>query len=362
MKKIVLWACALAFGTGTLFAQDADVVKKIADLKARQTELTAKATPLNTELEAIKTKLADLEKIGWKYGGTGLLGFTMTGYNNWIVGATPNNSVVSGNLNLFADYNMDPIFWLNNGYIKLGYQKIEGQNNDDYTANLDEIYASSLFGRKFTPMLAYSALVDFRSSFENFLQPAYMTAGVGLTYRPNERFYLLFHPLTWAATICTNDDLKPGFDIDPDKSLKSSFGAKLVADYKRNLLKNLVWNSNLNVLARYNDFSNPEVTWRNLFGYQFNKYFALGFDYSIRYFKPETNANILSGIAGSNTLSKTGDETYEVKDAAGALFSTIKQDGSKFTETSAAGGVLKSVDASYFQQRYIFGITATATF
>ncbi|MBK8444142.1 MAG: hypothetical protein IPL35_12295 [Sphingobacteriales bacterium] len=95
MKKIVLWACALVFGTSTLFAQDADIAKKISDLKARQAELTAKATPLNTELEAIKTKLADLEKIGWKYGGTGLLGFTMTGYDNWIVGATPNNSVVS---------------------------------------------------------------------------------------------------------------------------------------------------------------------------------------------------------------------------------------------------------------------------
>lgn len=374
-NKIFAFVAFLLIGTFGLNAQNSlqDLQKELEDTK--------------TSLADLETKRLDLEKrieqydlIGWKFGGTGAANFTMAGFSNWIVGAGDNNATLGGNVNLYGNNNQEKYFWNNGVSLRLGYinntgaaklSEVTGEaggllDGDNWARNIDEIYISSLFGYKLSPVLAVSVLADARTSFANFFDPAIVSAGVGLTYKPNADLTVVFHPLTFRGIFASSEQIKVGYENweDLEKNLIGDLGAKIVIDYKRELARNLVWTTNLSAFLAYADFGNPEITWLNDFGYKFNDFLTLNLHYGLRYYKPESYSGYVNEIANGyvndddETLYSTADLS-NIKDYA---YGTITSD--ELTDLLGADSPAPSgaFTEKFLQQKYFIGVGFTTTF
>lgn len=364
MKRLnyVFMLIALVLVSINVDAQSrAEIEKKIADVEG-------KLNPLQTELDDLNAALEKMPILGWKFGGDGTMAFSMAGANErWVNGRAARSNTIAGGVNLFANMSEDKFFWNNGLTFKLGFQKLGsdaipfyeqlGQTNNpdlpawdaiDFNKNLDELYLSSLFGYKFTEVLAASVLFDYRTALfdGSFNNPGNITLGAGITYTPNDDFFLVFHPLTWRYNMAKDISLQEEFGVEAadreQGAVKgaSSFGAKLVADYKRNIWKDLNYRTNLNIFLDYTDFENPEITWVNGLGYSLNKYISLSFEYAIRYYKPETRGAIGTAWTSFNEWDPETLDQTQLDEIA------VRKDGLE----------------DHLQTRYVFGITFATNF
>jgi len=371
MAKKICMALTLLFFCGALTQ-----AQTIDELKASLDQTKKEIARLTTEQSKLETELENQGANGWVFGGTGGIVFNTANFNNWVFSDGTNASNIAGSLNLYANNNQDKFFWNNAAQFKLGYINNKPQDKfsggimindtvtieppmvdsllslDDWDRNLDEIYITSLFGYKVSETIAASVLADFRTSFGEFADPAYLSIGAGVTFSPNTKFKLVVHPATWRAVMVKSDSKKAGFEWeDYDSNLKGEFGAKIMADYKDEIAKNLFWNSNLSAFFSYTDFNSPEVQWTNTFSYTLNRYITATFEHAIRYYKPETNGAYLAYI-----------EDLQVE--AGIL----EEDNTYFSTLSpeTISNILTNAEAndrfSYLQNRWLFTIGITTSF
>lgn len=327
--------------------------------------------------------------------------FSVSGFDNWIVGAGDNAANLVGNINLYANNNQEKFFWNNAGSFRLGFYKaVSGLNfsidpnfeapgifdKGGWSRNVDEIYLSSLFGYKLSPVLALSVMADARTSFGQFFDPAYVSIGAGITYKPNADFTAVLHPISFRGTFIQTQSLKvtSGWE-DLDTNIKGDLGAKLVIDYRRDLWKGIVWISNLNAFLAYSDFENPEITWLNDFGYQLNEFMSINLHYGLRFYKPETtrfqgeswargNTYDVDGVAtplmgldiDGDGLSNASDvlEAGDLTKYPYAFTSTGAETyfANEFANESSTLNTFINDNVKHFQQKWIFGIGFNTTF
>lgn len=351
MKNLLLSLCFLSFCAFQVQAQS--VKERIeADIAAKETAIA----DLQAALADAQAQLASLPDRGWDLGLAGLVGVSHSSYNNWVIGSAPKTTSINLNADLKANYFSPDWFWNNTGYIKLGYQDIDGVtvNTDGdagFQRTIDEIYIASLGGRNISPVWAISVLGDLRTSFAGFMDPGYFSIGAGLTYKPSPNFTAVIHPLTARGVFAKTNSIKAGLGFDElgtDGDLEASFslGAKLLADYNRELTANMFYKSNLSVFLDYADFGNPEITWINGITWQITPAIGLGAEYAIRYYEPETNGlGISSGVATNNANLMPGEEGYIDPATASA---------------EVLNGLIDGVDLDHFQSRFLVGVTITS--
>ncbi len=272
-KKLILSAFFLVAMTFA-FAQTKE------ELQTQKAEKQAEADKFQGEANALQAQIDALP--GWRIGAFGTIGGSLSNFSEWYSQAAPNNS--SGNIgvtfNGFANKIEDKYFWRNSLTMNLNWVKLDNKDietdSEDFESTTDVFNISSLYGRKLNEKWAISGLAEYRTTLlDNFNDPGFLDLGVGATWTPIENLIVVIHPLNYNFVFADND-----------AAFESSAGAKIVADYTRQIGA-ISFKSNFSTFQSYEDSDLSNFTWTNSFSYKLWKMIGVGFDFALRSNKQE---------------------------------------------------------------------------
>ena len=203
----------------------------------------------------------------WKKGGNAELLFNQAAYNNWQAGGA-NSMAANGKVFLFARYD-DGGDWVWANALNLAY----GVNIQDgvYNKTDDRIEFESRADRRISDHWRISGLLNFRTQFTDgfsapgitedtakistFMAPGYLVFGLGLTYKPNERFTAFLSPLTSKQTFVMDERLanEGAFGVDPGKMFRQEIGGYVNLKYFQNIVENVDIRLALDLYSNYLD-------------------------------------------------------------------------------------------------------------
>lgn len=292
MSNRILLTALVCFSIGITQAQTTEELTILKEAKATElTSLEAQLKDLTATVDALKTEVADLtDKITpyprWDIGARGNIGFNIANYSDWLSKESSNTNAVSIGFtgNGYANMDQKKYFWRNNMNLALGWQKFDDEDdpNDDnkeFKVTSDAFNVTTLLGYKLSDKWALSTLAEYRSSLiDNFNNPGYLDVGAGATWTPIKDLVVVIHPLNYNFVFSNS-----GYDY------QSSFGTKIVADYKREIVKGINWTSNLSAFMSYKGSDLSNWTWINGLTTTV-KGFGVGLDVGIRSNKQEAEA------------------------------------------------------------------------
>ncbi len=279
MKKIILITSVLLFTSTIFFSQTTDTLKPVPN---------------------------------WTKGGMMSINFTQSSFTNWAAGGE-NAVSASGMLNLFSNYKKGNLRWDNN--IDLGYGLLQS-GTSKFRKNEDKIDFTSKAGRyAFYKHWYYSALVNFKSQFDNgynlpddstvvshFLAPGYVIGSIGLDYKSSDNSFNVFiSPVTSKTTIVNNQRLADAgaygvqaakYDtvfgiyqkVEFGNKVRSEFGGYLKFTYKKEILKNVIYGTKLELFSNYMDRpQNIDVMWENMLNMKINKFISASISTNLIY-------------------------------------------------------------------------------
>ena len=366
IKNLILLALALVV-VNTATAQTVEEYK--AQIAAKNDQIAA----LQGEVGALETKI--LEFPGWTFGSYGLVGANINGFNNWLNVENPNSSLanISVGLNGFARLNEDKYFWRNDAKLNLGWTKnienteLDGFNIENpslgFTNTADAFNLTSLFGYKFTPKLAASALAEYRTTvLENFNNPGYLDIGVGVTWLPIKDLIVTLHPLNYRIVFS-----------DTDGVFEPSLGLKYVVDYTRtiNVLNGVSWSSKLSGFYSYQDSNQSDWTWINAFGFKAWKGIGIGAEFGLRgsnseYLSQISKAANTEGLVqldatGAPVLDMDGNTTplFSADELSDLNFDNVKAAAERLNNNNSGLNIPKLGTAAALQSYWLIGLSYT---
>ena len=269
MNKRLLVILLMVFSVSLGFAQTKE------ELQAQKAEKQAQADAFQGEANALQAQIDALP--GWRKGAFGTIGGSLSNFNKWYAQGAPNNA--SGNIgftvNAFANLLEDKFFWRNSLNTNLNWVKLDNKDidtdSDSFEPTTDVFNVTSLYGRKLSEKWAASGLLEYRTTIlNNFNDPGYLDLGVGFTWTPIADLVVVIHPLNYNFVFANNDAV-----------FNSSLGAKIVADYTRQIGA-VNFKTNLSAFQSYEDSNLSNWTWINSFGYTLWKGIGVGFDFGLR--------------------------------------------------------------------------------
>lgn len=311
MKRVLIFTLAMFFAF---------------NIQAQQ-QVPAKSDAAKDTAEAPKIATSPL----WKKGGEGLLSFSFTSFSNWAEGGV-NATAINSNLTFFADYQKDKLTWEND--LRLLFGIIRSADIGDFRKSDDIIDFDSKIGYRINEKLNWATLLEFDSQvakgfnfdeepaklISKFAAPAIVRFGTGLDYKPNDWFSLYFSPATFKGVIVADQDIANLglYGTAPGEQFKPELGGYLRADLKRELVKNVVYTTRLEVYSNFlatnfveeqqnvterkangeeevldeafvlveNGRSRPgsiDVIWMNSLNLKVNKYITTTFDFQLKY-------------------------------------------------------------------------------
>ena len=268
MKKIIatiglLFVCAFTYSQ-----TEEELTEEMAPKKDSIAAIQARVDALQAKIDALP---------GWKKGAFGTIGANLTSFNNWYAQGTPNNAAgnIGVTVNGFANLNQEKFFWRNSGNINLAWIKFDDKDNpnddDSFKQAADVFTITSLYGRKLSEKFALSGLGEYRTTIlDNFNDPGYLDLGVGATWTPITDLVVVIHPLNYNFVFSNNDAV-----------FESSLGAKIVADYTRQIGA-VNFKTNLSMFQSYKSGDLSNYTWINSLGYTLWNGIGLGFEFGLR--------------------------------------------------------------------------------
>nr|WP_321233684.1 DUF3078 domain-containing protein [uncultured Psychroserpens sp.] len=295
MTKKLLLAAVLMLSISLGFSQTKE------ELETQKAEKQATADAAQAEADALQAQIDALP--GWRVGAFGVIGGSLSNFNNWYSQGAPNNA--SGNIgftvNGYANLIQDKFFWRNALTTNLNWTKLDNKDteldSDDFEPTTDVFNISSLYGRNLTDKLAASALMEYRTTIlNNFNDPGYLDLGIGATWTPITDLIVVIHPLNYNFVFADNDNV-----------FESSLGAKIVADYTRQIGA-IGFKSNLSMFQSYKSGDLSNVTWTNSFSYTLWKMIGVGFDFGLRSNKQEA---LNFALANFDPMGTAAEPTFD---------------------------------------------------
>lgn len=247
-------------------------------------------------------------KSGWKKGATLNLGIAQGATSNWAAGGERSSLAINTYVNLFSNYKHDKIRWSNN--LDLFYA-VMNNSSQGKRKNDDRIDLFSKYTYQMKPKLGFGMVGNFRTQFTDgydysktpfartstFMSPAYVTLAPGFDWSPTSYFSIFFSPISARFVYVGRPSLVGFYGVEQGKKLKMEAGAYLSANFKKEILKNVVYQSRLDLYSNYlNNPKNIDVFWTNVFTMKVNKLlgvtynFDLIYDDDVRIFGPNGNA------------------------------------------------------------------------
>ncbi|WP_019670974.1 DUF3078 domain-containing protein [Eudoraea adriatica] len=297
MKRLVLILALIATGYNS-FAQTEE------ELKAAMANKKDSIDALQGRVDAIQDQIDALP--GWKVGAFGTIGGSFSGFNNWYAQETPNNSAgtIGFTVNGFANRDESKYFWRNALTLNLNWVKFDDKDDPDdqngFRQATDVFNISTLYGRKLSEKFALSGLAEYRTTIlSNFNDPGYLDLGVGATWTPVKDLFVVIHPLNYNFVFSSGDTI-----------FESSFGAKIVADYSKELGP-INFKTNLSLFASYESSDLSNWTWTNSFSYTLWKKIGIGFDFGLRDNKQEALNYAINTLGDPNATFDSIDNDLQ---------------------------------------------------
>ena len=268
----------------------------------------------------------------WKINGDVNLMFSQTSFSNWASGGE-NSLTMNGFFNLYAGYTKGKTKWENMLNLAYGQTKTGEQ---DYRKNEDKIDFLSTYGLKASEKWYYSANLNFKSQFaegfdyhddvdtlgpekiSNFLAPGYLSAGVGMEYRPHDYMSFYLSPITARWIFVTDQDLADAgaFGVEPavyddngiktqdGETLRQEFGAYFRFIFGKEIIKNVTFNTKLELFSDYlENPQNVDVNWDNMLDLKVNDWITAKVGLQLVY-DDNTNITDKDGLVGPRTQLK----------------------------------------------------------
>ena len=232
------------------------------------------------------SKLLDVQKIVvksqfWNYRSEASFILSQASLTNWVKGGE-NSISTAMDITGYADYNNKPIKLSSNNFVrlKLGFLK---SGDNDVRKNLDLLETNSKLNHKAFGKFDFSAILLFKTQVapgfsyskdinnkeistlvSKFINPAVLTVGLGLDYKPNKTTSINFSPFSYKGTFVPDtariDQTKYG--IPKDKRSKNEPGASFMISNEYKPAKNVTITNRLQLFTNYiNDPLNIDVDW-----------------------------------------------------------------------------------------------------
>ena len=236
----------------------------------------------------------------WTPNGVIGVNLSQVAFENWSQGGE--NSIAFTLFTLLGlDYIGDPWKWRNSLKVTYGRTKVGDQ---EYRTNDNEIFFESLLIYKvnwevspYAGLTARSAVtkgfdygLDPAVQIVDFLDPLYLTQGLGFIYDKIENFSTRLgvgFKETFASKFDSlyTDDPETANEVE---DFKFESGIESVTEYKVKFLENMEYHSYLRLFGRFEDISVWDVRWDNLLVAKINEYFNVNFNLLLIYDADET--------------------------------------------------------------------------
>lgn len=264
-----------------------------------------------------------IKKRLWNYRTESSLVFSQSALSNWVKGGE--NSVSSAlDITGYADFkNPDlKLSSANFARLKLGFMASGGE---DIRKNLDLLETNSKLNHKAFGKFDFSAIMLFKtqvaigksytkvngeevsSVVSKFMNPAVLTLGFGLDYKPNKETSINFSPLSYKATFVpaggkiTKDSLIVGkidqtrYGVEPGKTSKHEPGASIMISRISRPVKNVTLTNRVQLFTNYiNNPQNIDVDWEMIAVYNLNWFTDLRLNTHL-IFDDDTRTTVMEG-------------------------------------------------------------------
>ncbi len=230
----------------------------------------------------------------WVRSGVVSLNMTQVSLSNWAAGGYNTLSGIAM-FNGTANWKKDRRAWDNSLVLAFGGQQIEDTDpvKTDDRIELNSKYGYSL-GQKWYLAGVFQFKTQFTEGFDanfnrisNFLAPGYTLLGVGMDYKPNDKFTAFLSPATARMVIVTDEKLFGG-STDPDlrvygvlngNTTELEMGGYIRLMYKTDLAKNITFMTRGDIFSNYlRDPQNMDINWETLWTFKVNDWFAATFN------------------------------------------------------------------------------------
>ena len=285
--------------------------------------------------------LVAIKDTAWRIGGNASLQFSQVALSSWAAGGESSMSltaIASG----FASYLEGKNYW--NSYGLFTYGAYQGQYDAKIRKNVDLIDVGTKAGHELGNKFYLSGLLNFKSQFANgynypdltnvvskFMAPGYLLASVGIDWRPAPYFSLYMSPATGKFIFVTDQQIADlgtygntaavydtaGNIITQGETIRTEFGALLIATFTKDLAKNVNLFTKLTLFDNYTDKikanrDNIDVNWDLLFNFKINAwltanvYGSLIYDNDIFITDLDKDTGVPTGTGGPRTQIKEG--------------------------------------------------------
>lgn len=273
--KYILTLLASAALIGTATAQN--------DIDAKAREAAAAAAAARHTADSLDGK--------WIRKGIVTINMTQVNLTNWAAGGFSSVSGIAM-FNGTANWKKGRRAWDNSLILAFGGQHIH--NGTDPQKTDDRIELNSKYGYELTKAWYLASVFQFRTQFtegfdangtriSNLLAPGYALFGLGLDYKPNDKFTAFISPVTARVVIVTDETLWGG-STDPElrvygvkngSTTEFELGGYIRAQYQTELAKNITFLTRGDLFSNYlRDPQNIDVTWETLWTFKVNDWFA----------------------------------------------------------------------------------------
>ena len=232
-----------------------------------------------------RSKLLEVQKIitkrqFWKYRTETSFVFSQSALSNWVKGGESSVTMAT-DITGYANYNNSQVKLSSNNFARLKYGYIASGGNP-IRKNLDLLETNSKLNHKAFGKFDFSAIMLFKTQLargfnytkvndrdtailvSKFMNPAVLTVGFGLDYKPNKTTSINFSPFSYKGTFVTDtariDQTKYG--IAKDRTSKNEPGASFMITNEYKPLKNVTVTNRLQLFTNYiNKPQNIDVDW-----------------------------------------------------------------------------------------------------
>lgn len=252
----------------------------------------------------------------WAWSGLYSASMTQTSLSNWAAGGN-NNININGLLKQMGVYTKGHWTWSNLLEANFGYNFQPNLNNktDDrleFTSRVDRQFAESKWST--------SAFANFRTQFADgfskpedtvristFMAPAYLTYGLGATYKPRKGFSVYVSPVTVKQTIVLDETLSANnqfYDraapnvgsLSNGGTYRTEMGGYLDLIYNKSFSPNLEVATKLNLFSNFLDKpQNIDVNWETILLMKVYSYLTVSLQLQLMY-DHDINVRYAGGI------------------------------------------------------------------
>ena len=249
----------------------------------------------------------------WKVNGDFSVLFSQSSFTNWAPGGE-NSITINGLFKYYAGYEKGKTKWEN--FLDLSYGRTK-TGEIGWRKNEDKIDFQSTYGIKAAEKWYYTANLNFKSQFDegfdyhdddpdlepekisNFMAPGYISAGLGMEYRPYDYLSFYLAPITARWIIVTDQDLAnigafgvEKAELDPfdstvvvkGETVRQEFGAYFRFLFAKDIIKNVNFNTKLELFSDYTrEPGNIDVNWDTMITMTVNKWINANFGVQLVY-------------------------------------------------------------------------------